>query len=213
MKNKHLLTLTAAGALLAGTSVQAATTFFTNTGGNAAALDGAQSSTDVDLTLSSADGGGTINLATVNVSGGESLSQDADKMGHGNTKWGANQNWTFKFDQTISFDEINILISTDVFTLKSTAWAGDANASGSGWSFDGTGTEGEFSFESFTGNTDLTSAGVSNVPAGTEIGFGHFGGANGGNELRSFTITPIPEPSATLLGALGLLALLRRRRA
>ena len=97
--------------------------------------------------------------------------------------------------------------------MQSVAWKDDAAASGTGWTFTSDGTIGIFSLSS--GQIyDFTSAGVSDVTAGTDIGFAAFGGANGGDLLRSFTITPvvIPEPSAAILGGLGFLLLLRRRR-
>ena len=92
-------------------SSYAATVFTTTLNGNAAVLgdqnldgtsgDGVTSGDTVTLSLTA---GGTIDLATSNVSGGNTLFMDGNSMGHGNDKWGANQNWTFSFDQTISFD-------------------------------------------------------------------------------------------------------------
>lgn len=231
MKTKHIFpTCLAVSALLAATSVQAATVFLTNntspktlasnegdagvgltngTDNNGLHLDEAGDSTV--LTLSADDGGGAITFTTINVSGGNNLFMDGDSMGHGNDKWGANQNWTFSLDQTISFDALSFKASlgAQTMTLKSAAWVGGTDTAGTGWSFDG--TTGEFSI-SGAGDFDFTSAGVSDVAAGTSIGFGFFESTAGGIELSSFTITAIPEPTTALLGGLGFLALLRRRR-
>ncbi len=165
------------------------------------------------LTLSADDGGGSITLTTTAVT--SNLFMNGASMGSGNEKWGNNQNWTFTFDQDISFDGLDFTNNENpgTYVLRSVAWKDDTAASGTGWSFTTDATYGTFSLSS--GQIyDFTSAGVSNVAAGTEIGFGAFGGANGGDVLNSFTITPvvIPEPSALLLGGLGTLLLLRRRR-
>lgn len=45
----------------------------------------------------------------------------------------------------------------------------------------------------------------------TSVGFA-FSSATVDGTLQSFSLTQIPEPSAALLGGLGLLAMLRRRR-
>ena len=99
-------------------------------------------------------------------------------------------------------------------TLKSAAWVGDSNASGSNWSFDG--TTGKFSLNSGSSTYDLTTAGVSDVAAGTDIGFGFFGSAGGGEKLTSFTISPaaavIPEPASIAMGLAGLTLIAVRRR-
>ncbi|MBT8036430.1 MAG: PEP-CTERM sorting domain-containing protein [Verrucomicrobiae bacterium] len=141
---------------------------------------------------------------------------DGDSMGHGNDKWGNLQNWTFSLDQTISFDDMTFKTINETITLRSTAWVGDADASGTGWSFTTDATYGTFSIlgASGPGTYDITTAGVSDVAAGTDITFGYLGGAGGGEELSSFTITaaPVPEPSSTALLGLGGLALILRRR-
>lgn len=230
MDHKPLLfTLIAAGGLLVATSVQAATIFLPNNTSpksllpneaDAAALVGSGSGSDRTLNLSADDGGGTIKLTTVDVSGGETLGMDSDSMGHGNDKWGANQNWTFKFDQTISFDALTMKTIDERMTLKSTAWATDATASGTGWSFLSDGTEGKFTIigASGPGTRDFTRAMFSDVAAGTEISFGHFRSVFGGQELESFTISPsdiaVPEPAsfALLAGCFGLASTMVRRR-
>lgn len=216
MKTKHLLfSALGASTLLAATSANAATTFVTNTGGNAAALNGHEAGSSSSLPLSAEDGGGTITLTTTSVlrsGNADELFMDADSMGVQNDKFGSEQNWTFTVAQTISFDALTFKTINENMTLRSTAWVGDADATGTGWSFNG--TTGEFTIlgSNGPGTYDFTSAGVSDVAAGTEIGFGFFTSAAGGEELSSFTITVIPEPSAVLLGGLGFLALLRRRR-
>jgi hypothetical protein len=184
--------------------------------GNNNGLDRDRTGASTVLALSADDGGGTITFNTVNVSSNQQLFMDATSMGHGNTKWGSNQNWTFTLDKTISFEALNFQNNENSYSLRSVAWKDDAAASGTGWSFTSNGTIGIFSLTN--GQLyDFTSAGVSNVPAGTEIGFGAFGGANGGELLRSFTITPItneiPEPASLASGLLGLTLILSRRRA
>ena len=159
------------------------------------------------LTLSADDGGGTISLTSTEVNSSQKLFMDGDSMGHANDKWGSNQNWTFTFDQTISFDALTFKTINETMTLKSTAWVGDANATGTNWSFNG--TTGEFSIN---GTSDFTGAGVSDVASGTEIVFGFFASSGGGEELTSFTITPIPEPSSLALLGLGSLMMIKRRR-
>ena len=209
-------------------SVQASTTFITNLSSKTLASnegdagigltngtdnDGLHLDTDGDstvLTLSADDGGGAITFTTVDAVP-NNLFMNASTMGMGNEKWGNSQNWNFTLDQTISFDGLDFQNNESAYSLRSVAWKDDAAASGTGWSFTSNGTIGIFSLTS--GKIyDFTSAGVSDVPAGTEIGFGAFGGANGGDLLYSFTISVIPESSVALLGALGSLSLLRRRR-
>jgi hypothetical protein len=167
------------------------------------------------LTLSVDDGGGAITFTTTAIAANNNLFMDSDSMGHGNDKWGHSQNWTFSLDKTISFDAIDMFSYNETMYLQSSAWVGDANTSGTGWTFDG--TTGTFSLLGSAGTDplfDFTSAGVSDVAAGTDIFFGYTGSAGGGEQMRSFTITVIPEPSTALLLGLGggLLCLLRRRR-
>lgn len=204
-------TLALSGAFI---TANAATVFLTNDNGNAAALDGANAGTTTALTLSAADGGGTINLSTIAAVDGSasSLGMTAASMGVTNEKWGGGQYWTFSFDQEISFDGFGGSgTGNATFGIRSSAWVGaTVDDSAEDWSFiSGTG---EFranvtQFQSF----DFTSAGVANVAAGTSITIEHVGGSSGAL-MTDFTITPIPEPSAAILGGLGLLALLRRRR-
>jgi len=234
---KPFLTLAVGGALATAgltQSADAATVFLTNntspktlasnegdagvgltTGstddGNNNGLDRDRAGASTVLALSADDGGGPITFNTIDVSGSNELFMDGTSMGHGNAKWGANQNWTFTLDQTISFDGLDFAVNENSYSLRSVAWKDDAAASGTGWSFSSDGTIGIFSLSS--GQIyDFTTAGVSNVSAGTEIGFGAFGGANGGEVLRSFTITVIPEPGSLALLGLGGLLIARRRR-
>lgn len=235
-----LLPLSVAGLLTATTSVQAETVFITDN----SAKNLASNESDASIGTTTLDGGGTENNGLDLDADGDStvlsLSQDdqnagfgditfntvavtdnlfmsTDSMGNGNDLWGNGQNWTFTLDQTISFDALDFDVGgdEDAYSLRSAAWKDDADASGTGWSFTSDGTIGIFSLTS--GQIyDFTSAGVSNVAAGTEIGFGAFGGANGGDALNSFTITPqvIPEPSAfaLLAGMFGLTWVMLRRR-
>lgn len=178
-------------------------------------LDGDSTGDSTVLSLSADDGGGAITFTTVNTSGNTDLLMDSSAMGHGNNRWGNGQNWTFTLDQTISFDALDFQNNDNPgsYDLRSVAWKDDAAASGTGWEFTSDGTIGIFSLS--PGQIyDFTTAGVSNVAAGTEIGFGSFSGANGGEILRSFTITPVPEPSsfALLAGCFGLTWIMIRRR-
>ncbi len=121
---------------------------------------------------------------------------DSDSMGHNNDKWGNSQNWTFSVDQTITFDALTFKTINETMSLQSAAWVGDADATGSNWSFDG--TTGTFSILGAAGGPgtyDFTTAGVSAVAPGTGITFGFLGSAGGGEELSSFGITVVPEPS------------------
>jgi hypothetical protein len=181
--------------------------------GNNNGLDQDAAGNSTVLALSADDGGGAITFTTSDVSSSNKLVMDDDSMGHGNDKWGNSQNWTFSLDQTISFDALTFKTINETMTLSSSAWVNDADATGSNWSFNG--TDGTFDIlggGSGPGTYDFTSAGVSNVASGTSITFGFLTSAGGGEELSSFTISVIPEPSVALLGSLGLLALLRRRR-
>jgi MYXO-CTERM domain-containing protein len=74
-------------------------------------------------------------------------------------------------------------------------------------------TADQWSAEWFLGNTSIGEAAfaVDTNPTINYVGFGRNDGA--GIDLSSFSLTEaVPEPSAALLGGLGLLALLRRRR-
>lgn len=229
--------------LALATSAQAATVFLTNntspktlasnegdagsgltTGGaddgNNNGLHGDTAGASTVLTLSADDGGGAITFSTSDVSGGNNLFMDGDSMGHGNDKWGANQNWTFSLDQTISFDALTFGTINEEMILQSDAWIGNSDISGgsgaTAWSFDG--TLGQFTFgDSSNGaaSFDFTSAGVSNVTAGTSIAFGYFASAGGGESLESFQISVVPEPSTfgLLAGCFAMAWVMVRRRA
>lgn len=205
---------------LAVSSAQAATVFLTNTDGNASVLQGAGADDVTALTLSAEDGGGTINLTTMSVYNGanaQTLGMNNVGMGVGNERWGNGpQGWIFSFDQIVSFDGIgfnNLGGTGEGLKIESTAWANaTVDATGQNWSFTSDGTSGRFSILAGAGPIfDFTSAGVASVPAGTPIIIEHNAG-NGGGQMTEFTITAIPEPSTALLGGVGLLALLRRRR-
>lgn len=228
---KAQLTLLLASGLISALPTQAATTFITNnttpktlasnegdagvgltngTTNNGLDQDAAGDSTA--LTLSADDGGGTITFSTINVSGSNKLVMDGDSMGHGNDKWGNSQNWTFSLDQTISFDALTFKTINETMTLSSAAWVGNTVTAGSNWSFDDTTGTISILGSNGPGTYDFTGSGFSSVTSGTSITFGFLGSAGGGEELTSFTISPVPEPSAALLGGLGALMLLRRKR-
>lgn len=213
---KRTLSFVSAIGVLSLGAANAATTFVTTTGGNAAALDGHIAGSSAELTLSAGDGGGTIGLNTIGVfrdTTPKALSMTSTSMGVENEKWGTtDQRWIFSFDQAVDFDALGFSGTSNGMILESAAWKDDASASGSNWSFSSNGTVGTFSFNSSNGPTfDFTGANVSSVAAGTEIKIQHASGA-GGAEMTSFTITPIPEPSAIALTCLGGLALILRRR-
>jgi hypothetical protein len=212
----------AAIAMLASTAISyGATTFVTNTSGNAVALAGDGAGTTTPLTLSAGDGGGTLNLTTVgafNDSTAQTLGMDGSTMGIGNDRFGTvNQRWIFSFDQTLSFDGIQLIdevtnTSRDSMYITSSAWIGNTVTNGSNWTFDsvtGTITTGDVPYSSTA--YDFTGAGLANITSGTSITIG-FAGGNGGTGLESFTVS-IPEPSAALLaGIFALTGVMRRRR-
>jgi MYXO-CTERM domain-containing protein len=125
----------------------------------------------------------------------------------------ANLKWT----TTISpfaplYQDIGTLDGTSNITLTFdyvTFGAGPLNvAIYNGASFDtvlGTATyaAGDFGSKSIT---------VNNVAGGTGIRIGFWSTGDAGLDNVAVSVTAIPEPSAALLGGLGLLALLRRRR-
>jgi hypothetical protein len=198
-----------------------ATVFTTNTSGNAASLAGDGASDTTTLTLSAADGGGSFDVNTVAVYNGasaETLGMDADGMGVGNSKWGSGpQGWTFTFSQAVSFDGIGFNDAggnNEGVFVQSDAWIGaTVDATGQNWTFNS--TEGAFSVVGSDGPTfDFTSAGVSTVTAGSQITIEHNSG-NGGSNMTSFTVTPVPEVSACALLAGGLAmswVMVRRRK-
>lgn len=217
MKNRQNLTslILAAGLFVTGGWAAAATTFdVSSTGANGGALNGDTGGTTTTLSLS---GGGTIDITSVAVDqgGATNLSIANGTMGTSNEKWGSNAFWTFSFDQDVSFDgfTFNTGIGNNTpFDLTSSAWVTTAadDETGTGWSFSG--ATGTFSFNAYnnSGVIDFSGASVPNVAADTNITLS-VEGVNGAG-MDSFTITAIPEPSAALLGGLGVVLLLRRRR-
>jgi len=85
--------------------------------------------------------------------------------------------------------------------LDLTSWDGSSNF--------GTATY----FAKFTSNANFVELGTGTLNS-TNSSFGSVGFSNGfsNGSISSFELSQIPEPSAALLGGLGLLALLRRRR-
>lgn len=216
------LPLAVAGLSFLAAPTNAATTFITNTSGNASALQGAGAGATTALTLSATDGGGTLNVNTIGVfvGGATTLGMDGDSMGVSNDKWGdPTQTWSFSLDQTVDFGGFEFFGGSLTYTFESVAWKDDANASGTNWSFTGNGTIGKFTFSYSGGSTnvvnaesyDFSTAGVSSVPAGTQMSIYKSGGASGG-QMASFTLTPIPEPSALVLAGAGVIGLALRRR-
>lgn len=202
-----------------------ATTFVTNTSGNAAALAGDNANTTTPLTLSAEDGGGTLNLTTVSVlldNAESALGMDADTLGVSNDKFGVNnenpQTWIFRFDQTLSFDGVQFIDqnfqtgSQDTMTISSSAWIGNTVTNGSNWSFNSTtGTITTDNVPNSSTSYDFTGAGLANITSGTTITMA-FNTGNGGTGLQSFTVS-IPEPSTALLaGLFSLTGVMRRRR-
>jgi len=210
-----------AGLAMAAVPAHAATIFTTNTSGNAAGLEGDGAGDTTTLTLSTADGGGTIDLTSVSVYNGgtaQTLGMDTVGMGIGNSRWGNGpQGWIFTFDQTISFDGIGFNDAggggEGVF-IQSDVWIGaTVDDTGQNWTFDS--VNGAFSVEGGNGPLfDFTSAGVADVTAGTEINIEHNSG-NGGSNMTQFTITPttvIPEPASLALLGIGSLLIAGRQR-
>jgi len=219
MNYKTLLTSSLIALALTATS-HAATVFTTNTSGNAAALAGAGAGTITPLTLSAEDGGGTLNLTTVSVfdtNGVTTIGMDANSLGVNNDKWGIDQEWTFSFDLTLSFDGF-VMNDTntvqDPFLISSSAWIGNTVTNGSNWTFNSTtGTISTIAIPTAETTFTFTGSGLADVTAGTSITIAHNFNGGGGVEMRSFTVSPIPEASTlALLGLSGLLLLIRRRR-
>ena len=219
----HLKTFCLSSALSLGlvAGASAATTFVTNTSGNAAALAGDGAGTTTPLTLSAGDGGGTLNVTTVgafNDATAQLLGMDGSTMGITNDRFGAtNQRWIFSFDQTLSFDGIQLIdevsnTSRDSMYITSSAWIGNTVTNGSNWTFNsvtGTITTGDVPYSSTA--YDFTASGLADITSGTSITIG-FAGGNGGTGLESFTVSPIPEPGAVALIGLAAMPLLIRRR-
>ena len=235
---KRLLTTTLLSAL-AITASQAATTFITNdlpttdpggglpfktlasNEGDAAVLDGAGAGNTRTLTLSSGDGLGTIDMSFIRVqsniadnSANESIGMDGDSMGIGNDKWGdPSQGMEFSFDQAIDFLGMEFISGGTAITLTSTAWGSDTTGqSGTGWTFSSDGSTGTLRIVG-AGDYDFSTGTFSTVAADTPMIMRRNSGGGSGIGMASFTINVIPEPSAALLGGLGALLLLRRRRA
>ena len=172
------------------------------------------------LSLSSDDsgfGGGNITFETVAVT--DNLSMDSNSMGNSNDKWGNSQIWEFTLDQDITFDALTFnAMDEDGFVLQSSAWGSDTiNDTGQEWTFSASGGVGTFTLlgsSNGAGTYDFSDAGASVVSAGTSITIGYPGGANGGEQLSSFQITPVPEPSAfgLLAGCFGLTWIMLNRR-
>lgn len=225
LKNTSLLIAMSGMALLAAPT-DAATIFETNINGNASALEGVGAGSETDLTLSAADGGGTIKLTTIGAFNGtnpQTMGMTADGFGVGNDKWGnTNQRWLISFDQNVSFDGIgftNAGGNGEGLRIESSAWANAVvDDSGQNWTFSSDATQGGFNILGGNGPLfDFSAAGVADVTAGTQITIRHNSG-NGGSRMTQFTITPIadvnpiPSPTAALAGLVGLAGLGMRRR-
>lgn len=226
---KSLLTALTVCTALATGSANAATIFdVSSTGANGGALDGDTAGTTTTLTLSPADGGGTIDLTNIKVDQGTptQLKIANGTMGTSNEKWGNTSLWEFSLDQEVSFDGFTFAtnLNNTPFKLTSSAWVTTPavpnadDQTGPGWSFDG--ETGSFSFNAHAdtlggnddGVIDFTSATVAHVAADTKISLS-VTGVNGGG-MTSFTITPYPVPEPTTLALIGLggLMIVKRRR-
>ncbi|MGA0900203.1 MAG: hypothetical protein ACO3SO_07350 [Luteolibacter sp.] len=209
-------------------SGHAATTFITNLSpktlasneGDGLPLDGAGAGATRTLTLSTDDGGGTIDMTFIRVqsdiagnSGNVTIGMDADSMGIANDKWGdPSQGMEFSFDQDINFLGMEFISGSTAITLESTAWGLDADGqTGTGWTFSSNGTTGTLRIQG-AGNYDFSTGTFSTVAADTAMIMRRNSGGSSGIGMASFTIDVIPEPSAALFGGLGALLLLRRRR-
>lgn len=92
-----------------------------------------------------------------------------------------------------------------VHGLTASAGTGTAGVL-TGLTFDAGVTAGNFS-----GSATLNPTEIAGVVAGRSYINIH-STTNGGGEIRGFLLNPVPEPSVALLGGLGLIGLLRRRR-
>jgi MYXO-CTERM domain-containing protein len=100
---------------------------------------------------------------------------------------------------TLTFDYVGIVTSSP---LNVAIYDGASFATVLGTA---TYTAGDYGSKSIT---------VNNVAAATDIRIGFWQGTSGnaGLDNVAVSVTPVPEPSAALLGGLGMLCLLRRRR-
>lgn len=188
--------------------------------GDALPLLGAGGGDTRTLTLSSDDGGGTIDITFIRVqssitgnSGNTTIGMDADSMGIGNDKWGdPSQGMEFTFDQAIDFIGMEFISGGTAITLESTAWGSDADGqSGTGWTFTSDGTTGQLRIEG-AGDYDFSTGTFSSVSAGTAMLMRRNSGGGSGIGMASFTIEVVPEPSSLALIGLGGLMIARRRR-
>jgi len=87
-------------------------------------------------------------------------------------------------------------------------------ASGGDWTLPST-DSGAYSFHASTNTTAAVYWQLANTTTSTQLGSDGFfsgSGAAGSSPVKSATFQVIPEPSASILGAIGALGLLRRRR-
>ncbi|MCH7225128.1 sialate O-acetylesterase [Haloferula sp. A504] len=209
-RNPKILVFSTLASLALTVASHADTTFVTNTSGNAAALAGNGAGTTTPLTLSAADGGGTLNLTTVSVlqdNAESALGMDGTSVGVFNDKFGINngnpQTWIFSFDTTLSFKGFTFADENgtgDTITISSSAWTSDTVTNGANWTFSG----GTITTNGIPGTPtayDFSGSGLSNIAAGTQITIA-FGSGNGGAALHSFTVgtiaadtdPPTPDP-------------------
>jgi MYXO-CTERM domain-containing protein len=134
--------------------------------------------------------------------------------------WVANLAWTSMTDPTFAplYQDIGMLDGTSNITLTfdygTFAAVGLGVGIWNGASFDAGDLLGTTFYNA--GDTGSKSFTVNNVAGGGNIRIGFWSTVNGGAaglDNVAVSVTAVPEPSATLLGGLGMLALLRRRRA
>ncbi|MDX1681129.1 MAG: hypothetical protein R3242_10405, partial [Akkermansiaceae bacterium] len=146
---------------------------------------------------------------------------------------GTNNVWSFRYTNsglTTAFEAIGALQAGWTYTVTFDATADTAGATGGSVgfvTFDGAGTRNAFNGGGISTNvsavltstsyTTGTSITLSYTADGSEGTLGQdvslrFLGATTSSNIDNITVTAVPEPTAALLGSLGVLLLLRRRR-